>query len=57
MPELRLFILEDDLESGSFIVLGSCDLSCLASQKLMLSAMSMEVLSTSSGAAFSVTAG
>lgn len=57
MPELRLFIPEDDLESGSFIVLGSCDLSCLASQKLMLSAMSMEILSTFSGAAFSVTTG
>lgn len=54
MPELKLFILEDYLASGLFIVLGSSDLSCLTSQRLMLSAMSMEVLSSPSGAAFVV---
>lgn len=57
MPELRLFILKDDLASGLFIVLGSSDLSCMTSQELMLLAMSMEVLSTPSGAAFVVTTG
>lgn len=54
MPELKLFILEDYLASELFIVLGSSDLSCLTSQRLMLSAMSMEVLSSPSGAAFVV---
>lgn len=57
MPELRLFILEDYLASGLFIVLGSSDLSCLTSQRLVLSAMSMEALSTPSGAAFVVNTG
>lgn len=64
MPELRLFILGDDLESGFFFVLGCYDLPCLERQCTNVVVVgcegpdtASEVLSTASEAPFVVNPG